>query len=104
VAGGGLAQLNRGVELRDEQAAALADLAGKRAPSSRTPTSSWFLHRRKCTILKNTPAKRNYRRPNTATGRRGLFRLGSKKHSSQFEDFVGPGYGHASFSDGFDGF
>lgn len=95
-----LAQLNRGVELRDDKRPRLADLRESGA-IEQDADIVMFLHRPEMYDPEDHPGEAEIIVAKHRNGPTGIIRLGFKKQFMQFEDFVGPDMDMPSFSDGF---
>src|SRR5579872_5403877 len=94
-----LAQLNRGVELRDDKRPRLADLRESGA-IEQDADIVMFLHRPEMYDPEDRPGEAEVIVAKHRNGPTGIVRLSFKKQHMQFQDYVGPDIDMPSFSDG----
>lgn len=93
-----LAQLNRGVELRDDKRPRLADLRESGA-IEQDADIVMFLHRPDMYDPEDRPGEAEVIVAKHRNGPTGIVRLSFKKQHMQFQDYVGPDIDMPSFSD-----
>jgi replicative DNA helicase len=95
-----LAQLNRGVELRDDKRPRLADLRESGA-IEQDADIVMFLHRPEMYDPEDHPGEAEVIVAKHRNGPTGIVKLSFKKQFMKFDDFTGPDMDMPSFSDGF---